>query len=189
MIKQIIGPHIVIRKAKPSDLESIYYNVYSDADLLKLMLFRVSPSLEEAKDRLEKTIKFQSDKDLFFVALKDTDEAIGLCGVIKMDELEGNIYSEGGLAIAKKYQGRGYATEMLSMLMDVAFTKYQADAFMYSYFEGNEQSKGLCNHFDFKFFDTIKQVRPEDKKEFTAIRSLIKKEDYQGINFDYQIIE
>ena len=60
--------------------------------------FGPTNNLEEARDRLVRSIEFQKDRYGFFVALKETDEAIGFCCI---NEVETNIYADSGLCIAK----------------------------------------------------------------------------------------
>ena len=111
MDKHLIeGERLIIRKARMSDLDSIFSNIYSDEALLETMFLEIAKSKEDASARLMRTIEFQKDKPLFFVALKETDEVIGLCGI---QEEAAGIYSEAGICIARKHQHQGYASEVL----------------------------------------------------------------------------
>ncbi len=56
---------LVIRKARMSDLNSIFLNVYSDEVLLETMFLEITKNREEARARLMRTIEFQKDKPLF----------------------------------------------------------------------------------------------------------------------------
>lgn len=184
-IRKIIGKTIVIRKAEPNDLESVFYNVWSDSEVLSTTLMKTSANLEEAKGRLERTMNFQSDKDAFFLALKDTNEVIGLCGIIPMGN---DVFEEGGFIIGKRYQHKGYGTEMLNILLDVAFNYYGCKEFVYSYCVGNDKSQGLCRKFGFHYVETKAETREWDQQTFQVNREILKKEEYKGINFKYEIL-
>ena len=55
---------------------------------------------------------------LFRTALKDGDVPIGMCGLLKRDELAD---VDVGFAFLERYVGRGYATESASAVMDYGY--------------------------------------------------------------------
>ncbi len=171
---ELLGENIIIRKAQMTDLNDIYENVYGDKELLSTMFLTVSDSIEDAETRLLKTIEYQKNKMLYFVALKETNQVIGLCGIEKENDL---VYAEAGLAIGRKYQGKGYATEMLSLLLDYAF-ELGAKEFAYYAMDFNLKSKNLAKHFGFKYDKTDLKIRPYDLMKFNIERYVLTKEDY-----------
>ncbi len=171
----LTGEHIVIRKARMTDLDAVHANVYSDEVLLSTMFMGITKEKAASEARLRRTIKFQEDKPLYFVALKQTDEVIGVCGI--REEAPG-VYSETGLAIARQHQGRGYATQMLRLLLDYAFLRLDAREFVYYCMDFNERSKGLARHFGFRYQSTAAEVREYDQKEFQIERYTLSREDY-----------
>lgn len=173
----LVGEHIVIRKARMSDLDAVHVNVYSDEALLSTMFMDITREKAASEARLQRTIKLQRDNPLYFVALKQTDEVIGLCGI--REETPG-VYSEAGLAIARQYQGRGYATEMLRLLLDDAFLRLDAREFVYYCMDFNERSKGLARHFGFHYQSTAAEVREYDQKKFQIERYTLSREEYLG---------
>lgn len=171
----LVGENIVLRKARMSDLDAVHANVYSDEVLLSTMFMGITKEKAASEARLKRTIKLQRDNPLYFVALKQTDEVIGVCGI--REEAPG-VYSETGLAIARQYQGRGYATQMLRLLLDYAFLQLGAREFVYYCMDFNASSKGLARHFDFRYQSTAAQVREYDQKEFQIERYTLSREDY-----------
>lgn len=165
----------MIRKAKMSDLDAIHQNVYSDAILLDTMFLNITKTRGESEARLQRTIAFQKDRMLWFAALKETDEAIGLCGI--RQEAEG-VYSEAGLAIARKYQGRGYATEMLRILLDYAFYELGAREFVYYCMDTNSASRNLACKFGFRYDSTSERTREYDQSVFQLERYTLSRETY-----------
>ena len=91
MINSLVGERIILRKAKPSDYSSMLKNIWSEEEVYKWMLFKPTLTEIEAIDRTNRSIEFQKDHYAYFVALKDTDEAIGYCGI---KEYEENKYEE-----------------------------------------------------------------------------------------------
>jgi ribosomal-protein-alanine N-acetyltransferase len=57
---------------------------------------------------------------LYLVELKDSDTAIGMCGLLKRDYLE---YMDIGYALLPAYEGNGYAIEIVATTMNYAFTE------------------------------------------------------------------
>jgi len=176
----LVGEDIVIRKARMSDLDAVHANVYSDEVLLSTMFMGITREKAASEARLQRTIKLQRDNPLYFVALKQTDEVIGVCGI--QEEAPG-VYSEAGLAIARQYQGRGYGTEMLRMLLDYAFLRLDAREFVYYCMDFNERSRGLARHFGFRYQSTAAQVREYDQKEFQIERYTLSREEYLEQNY------
>lgn len=183
-IRKIIGKSIIIRKAEPTDVESIFRHVWSDKDVLCRTFLYQSPDLEEAKARIERTINFQKDKFMFFIVLKETNEVFGLGGIFPLDN---QTYEEGGFIFGKAFQHKGYGTEMLNIFLDVVFNHLNGKEFMYSYCDGNDISKGLADKFGFKYVNYTIEKRGWDGKKFKIHHLSLKKEDYRGINFTYDI--
>lgn len=160
---ELIGDNIILRKAKESDLASIYHNVYSDETLFEFMFFEPTNSFSEGCLRLKRSIEFQKNTNSYFIALKDTDEAIGFCGV---REIEPGIFCETGICIASKYQNLGYGKEALSLLLSLVFSYLQGSKFIYECACDNVKSKKLCQKFGFKYIYTKEEVRNRDGLEF-----------------------
>ena len=163
MINKIETDRLVLRKAKISDLDNIYNNVWSDSSIADNMLWEVTKSREDAIDRLNITIKYQKDHYAYFICLKDTDEAIGFIGVF---EKEKDIYEDSGLCISEKYQGLGFAKEAVKALIDIIFNELNGKMFLYSCFNTNEKSRIVCTKLGFKYRNSKTIIRDYDKKEF-----------------------
>lgn len=172
---KLIGEHIILRKAKEKDYESMLNNVWSDEEIYKWMLYTPTKTIEEAKERTKRSIIFHKDHYAYFVALKDTDEAIGLCAI---NEYEPNKYEECGICIGTKYQGKGYGKEIVSLLLDLAFNKLNAEVFRYGYYQNNIKSKSLAEHFGFKYSYTEEKIRPWDNETKIIDICILRKEDY-----------
>ena len=57
---------------------------------------------------------------LYLVALNDTGEAVGICGLVKRDSLQ---HPDIGFAFFQAHWGRGYAFEAARAVLDHAFVK------------------------------------------------------------------
>ena len=163
MINKIETDRLVLRKAKISDLDNIYNNVWSDSSIADNMLWEVTKSKADAIDRLNRTIKYQNNHYAYIVCLKDTDEAIGFVGIFEKGE---DIYEDTGICISKKYQNRGYGKETLKAIIDLVFNKLTGKKLLYSCFSTNIKSRKLCTSLGFKFGYSENTIRKYDNKVF-----------------------
>ena len=163
MLKELETPNLLLRKAKLSDLDSICNNIWIDEEIANNMLWETTKTKEFAIERLNRTINYQKDNYAYFVCLKDTDEAIGFAGV---KEIEKGIYEDSGLCIARKYQGKGYAKEVVDALKKLVFVSLKGNRFIYGCFKENEKSRNVCLSRGFIYFKSEKTIRKWDNKEF-----------------------
>ena len=161
MIEELVGKRIILRKAKVSDLESMYYNVWSNNEIAKYMFWEKTNSYEAAIDRLNRSIEFQKNNFAYFIALNSTDEAIGFCGIKK----EGNTVFETGICIAEQYQNQGLGSEVLEVLLKLAFNVLNANNFIYACMIDNVRSEKMCLKYGFKYLETKKEIRKWDGEE------------------------
>lgn len=158
-IHQLTTPHLVLRKARKGDLESIWKNVWSDQELSKTMLWPPCPSMEEAQIRLESILPYHAQNDAFFVCLRETDEAIGFAGI---QETAPGKFEETGLCIARRFQGMGYGREMLQALIHLAFEVRGGKCFFYACFHENAASAALCQGCGFAYSHSERGIRSHD---------------------------
>ena len=60
-----------------------------------------------------------------------------------------------GYWVAKKYLGKGYATEATLAVLDYAFAIHKAEIVNISFFEGNDKSKRIIEKCGFRFKQTL----------------------------------
>ncbi len=149
MFELLIGKDIILRKAVLSDLNNIYENVWSNKNLFTYTFFKPSFTKEEAKLRLNKTIEYQKHNFSYFICLRDTDEAIGFCGVKK----DNNSYQETGIIISDKYQNKGFGKQVLKLLLELVFVNLKGKEFIYCVDKKNIISQKLCLSYNFELFD------------------------------------
>lgn len=162
---EIETEHLILRKAKLEDLDFIWKNIWSDKEIADNMLWKVTNTIEEAKVRMDKTIKYQNENYAYFVCLKTTDEPIGFAGIF---EKEKNIYEESGICIARIHQGKGYAKEVVNVLKDLIFSKLNGERFIYGCFSTNEKSRRVCLSSGFKYYNSKPLIREHDNMEYIS---------------------
>ena len=164
-INELTTEHLILRKATMEDLDTIWNAIWKDENISKWMLWPVIPTREAAEERLKRICDYQKDAPAYFVALKDTNEAIGWGGIF---EKEPGIFEDSGLCISAAHQGRGYAKEMVKALTDLAFDHFHAKEFIYGCFQDNVKSAAVCKALGFTYAFSKSEVREWDNYHYTA---------------------
>ena len=99
---------LILDKAKFSDWEEMYRNVWSHPESARYMEWTITTSEEAAKIRIMKTIAFQKEHDSYLVYEKASGMAIGFSGV---EKIEPYIYQEIGICLGPDFVGKGFRSE------------------------------------------------------------------------------
>ena len=182
----LTGDHIVLRKAKEDDYGSMWKHVWGDEDVYRWMLYQPTLTEAEAVERCQRSIRYQKDHLAWFVALKDTDEAVGLCAI---RENEPGHYEEAGICIGTAFQGKGYGKEIVSLLLELAFLKLGAEDIRYGYFQDNVKSKKVAEHFGFVYDRSEEIIRPWDGSLKKIDSCILTKESYLAFCHDGRAAE
>ena len=177
MYETLEGEHIILRKAKETDWQSMLENVWGDEDVYRWMLFQPTLTEQDARDRCARSMIYQKENLAWFVALKDTDEAVGMCAI---REEEPGCFEECGICVGTKYQGKGYGKEIVALLLDLGFRKLGAEAFRYGYFQDNAKSKKVAEAFGFHYDRSYELTRPWDGAAKQIDSCLLTREEYLG---------
>ena len=175
MFEKLEGEHICLCKAKETDYRSMLKNVWGDEKVYQWMLYQPTLTEKDAMDRCRRSILYQKDNYAWFGTLKDTDEAIGFCG---MKEAGTGHFEESGACIGTEHQGKGYGKEVITLLLELAFERLGASDFRYGYFRENGRSKKLAEHFGFRFDCRREIIRPWDGSKKTIDSCILTREEY-----------
>ncbi len=115
-------------------------NIHSDQDAIKY--------LETGPKSSYKIHGF----GLFRVALKETNEPIGMCGFLKRDMLP---YPDLGFAFLPEYQGQGYAYEAASVILNWAEMNLKTNNVLAITKSENERSIKLIQKLGFEKISPI----------------------------------
>ncbi len=177
MFERLEGEGIVLRKAREEDAFSMRDRVWGDPDVYQWMLFQPTVTDEDAVERCHRSMNFQKDHYVYFIADRVTDEAIGMCAI---GETEPGHYEERGIGIGTSFQGKGYGKEVVALLLDLAFRELGAVDFRYGYFRDNVRSKRLAEHFGFVYDHTYEMTRSWDGAVKTIDSCLLTRQEYFG---------
>lgn len=131
---------LLLKKAEFEDWKAMYRNVWSRPETAKYMAWRVITDEEDAKVRIQKTIKYQENHDTYLVYEKKAGHAIGFAGV---EKIAPHVYQDVGIALGPEYVGKGYGKQILLLLLDYC-SSLGGREFYYSTRANNEASKALA---------------------------------------------
>jgi len=163
---------LIIKKASFEDWPDIYRNVWSRPDCAKYMMWQVTTSEEDARARMQRTLKWEAEHDACFVYEKTSGQAIGFAGVEPVQDEnspEAHIYEEGGICVGTEFQKKGYGRQILRALMAYVKEKYAATEFQYSAREANTPSRKLAVSEGFELHHTQKRTDERDGSEYTLM--------------------
>ena len=170
------GQNIRLRKAREGDYQSMLKHVWGDESVYRWMLYQPTLIEEAAMDRCRRSMDYQKEHYAYFVALKETDEAIGLCAI---KENEPGHFEESGICIGTAFQGKGYGKEIVALLLELVFTRLGAEDCRYGYFHDNEKSRKVAEYFGFRYEKTYELVRPWDGSLKTIDSCILTRNEYR----------
>lgn len=115
-----------LRSLSTSDQDRLM-NFYGDPDVTRYYYFEDAPQTNCIKGIEKQLWRYKTyDVGLAGLALKGSNEIIGMCGLLHQ-ELEGSLALEVGYGLMKEYWGKGYAIEAAKFCRDFAFGNEIAD--------------------------------------------------------------
>ncbi len=156
---------LLLGKARFEDWEELYRNVWSREETARYMLWRVTGSEEEARARMERTVRFQQEHESWTVYEKSSGRAIGWGGMLEVGE---GVYEDCGIGLGPEFTGRGYGKQILTALVERAFGALGATAFVASCRSQNAASRGMILACGFAFTHTEERVDPRNGEPYTV---------------------
>lgn len=123
-------------------------------------------SLEDARNYLENNIFPGYAKhgfSMFRVALNDSDEVVGMCGILQRENLE---FPDVGYAIAEKNYLKGYATEAIKATLELAKSNFGMKEIGAIISPHNEASIRIVQNLGFEFLRMDKNPQDDVVKVF-----------------------
>ena len=140
---------LILRKARFDDWKPMYENVWRHESAARYMTWNVTRSEEEARDRMERTIRYQQNGGLSFIVTLD-GEPIGFAGVM---EREPGIFEDTGGCLGPNFQRKGYGKQMLAALERLVFS-LGAKEFIVAHHRDNLPSKKVILSRGFRYTHT-----------------------------------
>lgn len=141
--------HFILREMTVDDLDELY-ELYDDPDIKRF----IEDLYEDRERELQFTIDYINNQYRFFeygmwiVVDKATGKLIGRAGVF---DREGQEISEIGFIFDKEYQGKGYAYEVMSAIVEYAKEELYKDRLISFTKNENIKAKNLLERLGFKY--------------------------------------
>ena len=114
-----------LRKLRREDVAHYYTRLASSEAVTRYMLFQPHKSMEESSASVEKWLaRYEAGTCYHWViALKETDELIGMIEPLRFDEQENSCSF--AYMLGEDFWGKGYGTEALTAVLDFLFSKME----------------------------------------------------------------
>lgn len=137
---------LILRKARFDDWKPMYENVWRHESAARYMTWDVTHSESEARERMERTIRYQQNGGLSFIVTL-AGEPIGFAGVT---ERSPGVYEDTGGCLGPDFQRKGYGKQMLAALERLVFS-LGAKVFIVTHHRDNIPSKKVILSRGFRY--------------------------------------
>ena len=145
---------LLLRKARFEDWKPMYERVWRHESCARYMTWAVTDSEEAARDRIQRTIRYQQNGGLsFIVCEKRTGEPIGFAGVM---EVSPGRYEDTGGCLGPDYQRKGYGGQLLDALTEFVFSR-GAEVFLVGHQRENLPSKKVIIRRGFRYSHSVQK--------------------------------
>jgi ribosomal-protein-alanine N-acetyltransferase len=112
---------LFLRELAPSDDQAVAA-MFADPDVMKFLGAGGVLELEDAQKMIERERKHYSDRGWgqWATVERATGRMVGVCGLILWPNIDGNEELEVAYLFAKPYWGKGYATEVATVILQQA---------------------------------------------------------------------
>lgn len=162
---------LILDKAKFSDWEDMYHNVWSQSESAKYMIWRVTTSESDAQKRILKVIEYQENHEEYLVYEKASGKPIGFAGI---EEYAPHVYKDTGICLGPDYVGRGLGKQIVQCLIQYCKEELGANEFIYSTREENEASNQLAKSMGFRMIDSEPKVDNRDGHHYNLVKYSVK---------------
>ncbi len=166
---QINSKRLRIEQAKLDDAP-FYYELLTSQGWLKHIGDRGIKTRQDAEAYVQNSL-LDSYANLGFglyqINLKETGQAIGICGFLKRDYLDS---PDLGYALLPEYEGQGYMQEAIQVCLDYAKHELGFKQVMAVTSLGNTRSRDLLLRTGFRLIDSLQPQEGNEVLDMYAIR-------------------
>ena len=176
--RELCTARLRLRKILMADLEAFYTRLGSSEAVTKYMLFQPHKNIEESKSGIEKWLsRYEAGKCYHWaIALKDTDELIGVIDLLRFDE-EKNGCSFAYM-LAESFWNRGYGTEAVRAVFDFGFREMELDFIEADHMEENGASGAVMRKAGMTYQRTEPEKYEKNGKKHNAVVYRINRKEF-----------
>lgn len=156
---------LILKHAEFDDWQDMLHNIWSREESARHMLWCLTTTEEDAKARILRTIENQKKNPYcWFVYEKKSSQAIGFAGMLPVSD---GIWEDCGIAVGPDFVGKGYGKQLLSALVDHAFTQLGAKRFVSACRSANAPSRGMILSCGFRYTHSEERTDPRTDEGYT----------------------
>ena len=164
---------LILRAGTLEDGPALYANLWRHPSVFQYLFSRPSPDEAAGCQRTAAYAGMHREVPTeFFVCEKGTGQPIGIAGVKPLSPSRWTITD---VAIGPDFQGRGYGTQIIRALAELAFS-LGAEDIAYECFTENAASKRLALRCGFRYDHSAPAELPKDGQPVTLEHYLLPKE-------------
>lgn len=171
-------PRLRLRKLTMADVPLYYTRLGSREEVTKYMLFGPHRSISQSVASVEKALcRYAEGKCYrFCIALRETDELIGVIEALRFDEQECSCSF--AYMLAPEFWGQGYGTEALSALLEFLFTRMDIQRVEADHMAENAASGAVMHKAGMVHCGVEKKKYEKDGFFYDAVQYAITKEQW-----------
>ncbi|MFR0822978.1 MAG: GNAT family N-acetyltransferase [Clostridia bacterium] len=181
-IERIETNRLYLRKLTFEDIPLYYARLSSSYQIPKYMLWSTHEKMEQTIDYVRNSIeKYASNKYYkWVIALKQTNELIGIIELLRFDEKDENCSF--AYMLAEEFWNKGYMTEALQAALHFAFMKLEVKEVIADHFSENLASGKVMKKVGMQYIGRQEQTYQKDGKVYSAEVYKITKQDFLDKN-------
>lgn len=145
---------LILRPWQEEDAATLFHYA-CDPDIGPIAGWQPHTSVENSLEIIRTVF---SAPEIYAVVLKEKNEPIGSCGIMRSDSLHSaymkNDEAEIGYWIGKPFWGQGLIPEAVMALLRRSFGELSLSAIWCGYYEGNHKSRRVCEKCGFLYHHT-----------------------------------
>ena len=172
---------LVLRELTLGDVPLYYARIGSDPEVTKYMLFGPHEDISQSVASIEKALRrYREGKCYrFCIALKETDELIGIIEPLRFDESDSSCSF--AYMLARNFWGKGYGTEALTAILDFLFTEMEIQRVEADHMAENAASGAVMRKAGMVCTGTVAGKYEKDGVLHDAICYRITRQQYQNM--------
>ncbi len=174
------SPRLIYRALNETDFD-LFYELYSDEEVMKYAYLDKLTSQEDAKDAFKNILLDQSAHDIgiqYVACIKEENVPIGIVDYeVALKHPQGGIF-EIGYFIKPGYWGQGFGTEMGKALINYLFTNYSIHKVTASCNSSNSQSESIMIKLGMTKEGVSRRVRYKDGRWDDELKYSLLKEEW-----------
>jgi len=171
-------PRLILRKLRREDVSLYYARLWSQEAVARYMLWQPHKTIEDSAASIEKVLKrYETGESCrFCIALKETDELIGIVDLLRFDETAKSCSF--AYMLGADFWGKGYGTEAVKAIFGFAFDSLGMVVISADHFTENPASGAVMRKAGMVWQRTLPDQYEKNECKFDAEEYRITKQQW-----------